>query len=75
MSAGGREAAAAALTYTQAEIDAQANVIPIDTTTPAALPAAPQPVTIPQASPATGEVQEPVRRTTAQPAQADNPDF
>ena len=59
----------------QAEIDAQANVIPIDTTTPAELPAAPQPATIPQASPATGEVQEPVRRPTAQPAQADHPDF
>ena len=59
----------------QAEIDAQANVIPIDTTAPAALPAATQPMTIPQTNPPAGEPAEPVRRTTAQPAQADNPDF
>lgn len=42
----------------QAEIDAQANIIPIDTTptAPAALGAPPQPVTIPETNPGTGEV-------------------
>lgn len=41
----------------QAEIDAQANTIPIDTTTPQALPApTAQPITIPDTNPATGEI-------------------
>ncbi len=42
----------------QAEIDAQANIIPIDTTptAPAALGAPPQPITIPETNPGTEEV-------------------
>lgn len=69
----------------QAEIDAEANAIPIDTTTPAAqLPAHPAaaetplagPAAIPQADPATGEVIGTGRQPAAQASLYDNnPDF
>ena len=66
----------------QAEIDAQANIIPIDTT-PTALPptaaqalgAPPQPATIPQTNPGTGEIVEPTRQPTAQAATVEEPGF
>ncbi|MCX4374289.1 MAG: hypothetical protein OSJ58_21190, partial [Dysosmobacter sp.] len=65
-----------------AEIDAQANIIPIDTT-PTALPptaaqalgAPPQPATIPQTNPGTGEIVEPTRQPTAQAATVEEPGF
>ncbi len=60
----------------QAEIDAQANAIPIDTTPTAQLPAAQaEPITIPQADPATGEVIGTGRQPTAPASLHDNPDF
>ncbi len=80
----------------QAEIDAQANTIPIDTApqpdlepdarytasrnrssrSTTALPAAPaEPITIPQANPATGEVIGTNRQAPAQASLYDTPDF
>lgn len=70
----------------QAEIDAQANAIPIDTTPTAQLPAA-QPATeaprqperqtavIPQTDPATGEIIGESRQPTAPASLFDSPDF
>lgn len=60
----------------QAEIDAEANTIPIDTTTPTQLPASPAAIETPQADPTTGEVIETGRRQAAQASLYDGtPDF
>lgn len=59
----------------QAEIDAQANTIPIDTT-PTPLPTPAEPITISQANPDTGgEVIGENRQTPAQSSLYDAPDF